>query len=321
MEPRKLEITGQTIAPGEDALVRIPAGRLPSGELVKVNVHVYRSVVDGPVVFLLAGMHGDEICGVEIIRRMLQDGVFDALRKGTIIAMPLINVYGFLKFTRDLPDGKDINRSFPGNMSGSMASRIARILSKHILPLVDMGVDFHTGGASRYNYPQVRISRNDPSALIMAEAFQAPFIVVKPPIAKSLRRVARDMGKPVVIYEGGESGRIDGLSIHEGINGVCRMLHNMGMIDQAPKPLRDTIYFGKASWVRASVSGIFIWSQSSGARVKKGEPLGVINDPYGQKTTVVLSNTTGYIIGHNNAPVVNQGDALFHIGHASDEKW
>lgn len=320
MEPRKLSIGGQEVLPGEEAIIRIPAGRLPSGEVVRVHVHVFRSVIEGPVVFLLAGMHGDEICGVEIVRRFLEERTFSGIHRGTVIALPLINVYGFLNFARDLPDGKDINRSFPGNMSGSLASRIARIITKHIIPVVDFGVDFHTGGASRYNYPQVRVSRNDNTALALAEAFHPPFIVVKPPIGKSLRRIARDSGKRVIIYEGGEAGRIDELSVQEGIDGVKRMLHDLDMLPESPQPRFKTAFFSRASWVRASASGIFIWSQSSGVLVKKGEPLGVINDPYGQKKTIVYSNTTGYIIGHNNAPVVNQGDALFHIGHADENK-
>jgi len=318
MEVRPLHINGQDVRPGEQADIRISAGRLPSGEIVRVHVNVFRSKVEGPVVLLLAGMHGDEICGVEIVRRFVADDALRSLVRGTVIALPLINVYGFLNFSRDLPDGKDINRSFPGNMSGSLASRFARIISKHIIPMIDIGIDFHTGGASRYNYPQIRVSRNDNSSLALAEAFQPPFIVVKPPIGKSMRKIARDTGKQVIIYEGGEAGRLDGLSIQEGIDGVQRMLKGLGMIADAPAPRHSPIYLPKATWVRASTSGIFIWSQSSGAKVSKGEPIGVINDPYGQKTTVVHANTNGYIIGHNNAPVVIQGDALFHIGQTKD---
>lgn len=312
-----LRVGGQDFAPGENGVARVSAGRLPSGELIRVNMQVYRSAVSGPVVFLLAGMHGDEVCGVEILRRMVVEGTFERLVRGTLIVMPLINVYGFMNFERDLPDGKDINRSFPGSMSGSLASRIARIISKHILPVSDMGVDFHTGGASRYNYPQIRVSRTSREAHAMAEMFAPPYVITKPAIGKSLRKAAQGMGKPVIVYEGGEAGRIDGMAIREGMAGSRRLLRGLGMLEEAPEAGRATVFFSKASWVRAEVSGIFVWSRSSGDRVLRGEELGVIYDPYGSKGTPVLSKVAGSIIGHNNAPVVVQGDALFHIGHES----
>lgn len=314
-----LEIAGHQIPPGEETLVRILAGKLPSGETVRVNIHVFRSVFDGPVVLFLAGMHGDEVDGIEIIRRLLKQKAFEDLQRGTVLALPLLNFYGFNNFRRDLPDGRDINRSFPGNMSGSLGSRIARIVSKHLIPVIDFGVDFHSGGAARFNFPQVRISRKDPSALDLAEAFAPPFIVEKPPIAKSLRKIARDAGKPILIFEGGESGRLDGLSVKEGIDGVKRLLKRLGMIREAPSSPYPTIIMEKASWVRASVSGLFIPARMSGDLVKKGEELGEINDLNGLKRTPVFSKFEGYIIGHNNGPVVNQGDALFHIGRKNGE--
>ena len=177
MEIRKIVIAGTEILPGAADEIRIPAGRLPSGELMRIHLRTYRSLEEGPVVFLLAGVHGDEICGIEILRRFLEEDTFSGLARGTVLVMPLINMYGFLTFSRDLPDGKDINRSFPGNMSGSLASRFARVISKHILPVMDIAVDFHTGGASRYNFPQIRVGRNINTALALAESFAPPFIV------------------------------------------------------------------------------------------------------------------------------------------------
>jgi uncharacterized protein len=312
---KKLLINDTEIPPGQETTIKIPAGRLPSGGQIKVHVQAHRSKKDGPVVLLLGGLHGDEVNGIEIIRKCLDVNLFKNLLCGTVIAMPLINVFGFINFSRDLPDGKDVNRSFPGNMSGSLASRIARILSKHILPVVDLGIDFHTGGASRYNYPQIRVSPGDAPAMELAEYFKAPYVIAKAPIRKSLRRTAKDLGRPIIVYEGGEASRFDGLSIDEGFEGLQRCLLGLGMLASAPEPKHPTVLLRKSGWIRASVPGLFLWSIESGHFVKKSQHLGVINDPYGEKSTPVVSNIDGYVIGHNNAPVVNQGDALFHIAN------
>ena len=192
-EEKSLVIDGQVIMPGESRVVDIPVGNLPSGTNININVNVHRSMFKGPVVLILAGVHGDEINGIEIVRRSIAENVYDNLIKGTVIVIPLLNVFGFINFSRDVPDGKDVNRSFPGTKSGSLASRVAYTLTKKILPLVDFGIDFHTGGGSRYNFPQVRYGKTNKKARELAEAFSAPFIIEKPYIIKSLRKIAKDM--------------------------------------------------------------------------------------------------------------------------------
>lgn len=278
---------------------------------------IHRSDEPGPTVLLLGGVHGDEICGVEIVRQSLEQGFLEDLRCGSVIAIPLLNIYGFINFSREVPDGKDVNRSFPGNSRGSLASRVARALTRKILPYTDVALDFHTGGASRYNYPQVRYSEKSESSKKLAEIFAAPFTIPKSEIRGSFRRETIKRGIPTLVYEGGEALRLDGFAIERGINGIKRVLKHYEMISEtAPIPASTTIVKA-SSWVRAPEAGLFRWSKSSGSKIKKGEPLGNIHDPYGSKKIVVSAPSSGYIIGHNNAPVVNVGDALFHLANLS----
>ncbi len=313
-EPIILDNTA--ILPGQEATVKLGVGRLPSDNRLYIYAHVYRSVNPGPTVLIIGGVHGDEINGVMVARNMIEDKIFEKLDRGTVISVPLLNVYGFINFSREVPDGKDINRSFPGTMAGSLASRVARALTKKVLPLVDCILDFHTGGSSRYNYPQIRYSKKDPIAEKLALAFGAPYTIQKPIIPKSLRKVASDMGLPTIVYEAGESVRLDGFSISKGMQGTKQVLQSLGMV-KFPNLIQSkkTILFSKTGWIRANFSGIFVWSKQSGHKVTKGEPIGQIKDPFGMKTVTVHAIREGYIIGHNNASVVNQGDALFHVGY------
>ncbi len=298
---------------GEHKMVNLNVGTLPSGTKIDIRAYVFRSQKPGPCALILGGVHGDEINGVEIVRRSLEENVFANLVTGTVIAIPLLNIYGFINFSREVPDGKDVNRSFPGTSAGSLASRVARALTKDILPLVDFGLDFHTGGASRFNYPQIRYSKSDTKAKELGAAFEPPFLIQKPLITKSLRKVAKDMKIPMIVFEGGESVRLDGFSISKGYEGMKRVLKSQGMLLSANPANHKVVKVSKTGWVRAPKSGLFQWTRSSGAFIEKGESLGHIKDPYGTKAVKVIAKKPGYIIGHNNASVVNQGDALFHI--------
>lgn len=311
-----LILDNTSILPGQEATVKLGVGRLPSDNHLHIFAHVYRSVNPGPTVLIIGGIHGDEINGVMIARNMIEERIFENLDRGTVISIPLLNVYGFINFSRAVPDGKDINRSFPGTMAGSLASRVAKTLTKKVLPLVDCILDFHTGGSSRYNYPQIRYSKKDPIAEKLALAFGAPYTVQKPIIPKSLRKTGAELGIPAIVYEAGESVRLDGFSITKGIQGTKQVLQTLKMIEY-PKLIRSqkTTIFSKTGWIRANFSGIFVWSKQSGHKVTKGEPIGQIKDPFGMKTVTVMANRDGFIIGHNNASVVNQGDALFHVGY------
>lgn len=314
-----LEIHKTTVAPGDQAVVKIPIGRLPSGNQIHIEAHVYHAEEPGPAVLVLAGMHGDEVNGVEIVRRSLQEGLFEGLLRGTVIAVPVLNVYGFINFSREVPDGKDVNRSFPGSKQGSLASRVAGALTREVLPKVGMAVDFHTGGRSLHNYPQIRYTQGDPLSEKLAQAFDAPFSIAKATIPRSFRRVALQQQKPTLVFEGGESLRYDAFAIAQGLAGLQRLLVAQRMLPEAiipPPPFR--LHFNKLSWQRAPRAGMFRWVKAAGQSVEKGETIGFVNNPYGGAPLPIAALRTGFIIGHNNAPVVNQGDALFHIGYEED---
>ena len=316
-ESLPIEIHKSSIAPGEEEVVRIPVGQLPSGNPIKIEAHVFRSEQPGPALLVMAGIHGDEVNGVEIVRRALQEGHFTGLQQGSVVAIPLVNVYGFVNRSREVPDGKDINRSFPGSSRGSLASRLAHALARKVLPSVDIIIDYHTGGPHLYNYPQIRYSKGDERSEELAKVFGAPFSLARSPIQKSFRKTALDHGKPTLVFEGGESQRYDAASIEFGMAGLDRVLSYLNMVpgNSTGQPyLRQ--HFSRQSWVRSPRAGLFLWEKASGDQVEKGEVIGKVNDPYGSKETrEVKASHTGFIIGHSNATVVNQGDALFHIAY------
>jgi len=310
-----LPIGKTVISPGEYKRIELPIARLPSDTVIPLTVHAYRAIQPGPTILITGGIHGDEVNGVEIVRRAIERKYFKGLRRGTVLAIPVVNIYGFINFSRDMPDGKDVNRSFPGSAKGSLASRVAHTLTQDILPHVQIGIDFHTGGGNRYNYPQLRFTEGDTKAKELAQIFAAPYLIKKKMLDKSFRKTGYGSDIPILTYEGGEALRVDGFSLEHGLNGMLRILHYLDMIASAPQPFYRPILFNNSSWVRAERSGLFIWSQESGARVCKGEILGTIYDIHGDQRIKVYAHHDGYIIGHNNAPVVNQGDALFNLGY------
>ena len=311
-------INGTEILPGERKLIRIEMEELPTHTVIEMPVWVFRAKKEGPCLLITAGMHGDETNGTEIIRRMVraQSIVPEA---GTVIAVPVVNIYGFIHRTRSLPDGRDLNRSFPGSKKGSLARRLAYTLISEILPHADLGLDLHTGGANRTNYPQVRCDLRKPYLLELAEAFGAPFIVHSNPIANSFRKVAGDQNKPVLVYEAGESMRLDEQAIEEGQKGISRLLHHLNLRSEGP-PAEISIQLDTRRWVRAPISGMFRSLVKSGEKVKKGQPLGSISDPFGEREEWILSKEDAYVIGRNNDSVIHAGGALFHLGWQKPEK-
>lgn len=309
-----LKIGDCIIRKGSNRFTELYIARLPSGTEIHLPVHIFRSAVDGPVVLLSGGMHGDEINGIEIVRRLVASKQLNKLKCGSVIALPIINIFGFLNFSRDVPDGKDVNRSFPGSANGSLASFVAYTLSNEILPQIDFGVDYHTGGSSRTNYPQVRIAEKDTLALENAKRMQIPFILKSSLIEGSLRHHAYQAKKSIVVYEAGESLRFDEHGIEEAIKGTLRLLKSYDMISTAPKAKSESIMLQNSKWVRADAAGIFRFLKKSGDRVKQGDTLGKITDAGNQYEVSIESPENGFIIGHNNNPVVHKGDALFHIG-------
>lgn len=311
-ENKTIVINGDSVAPGENKLLRIEIARLPTGTLIDIPVHIFNAKEAGPTVLFQAGLHGDEINGVETLRRMLENNDFK-ISKGTVIVVPILNVFGFIHFSRDVPDGKDVNRSFPGRKSGSLASRIAYYYTKEILPQIDFGLDMHTGGGQRHNFPQMRYTESDEMSLKLATLFNAPFAFASNLISGSFRKTAHKMGKPIAVYEAGESMRFDEDAIEIGTKGVKNVLSGLGMI---PDKLESnhSIPLEYRKWLRAPRAGMFIPEIKNGDSIKKGQILGMVTDTYAKKHKKIRSPFDGYVICINHQAVVNQGDALFHIG-------
>lgn len=311
--PKEIIINEISVKPGEKKIINFSIARLPTYTEINLAVHVYRGKEEGPVLLLTGGLHGDESNGIEIVRR-LEESKLITPKCGTVIAIPIVNVYGFIFNERGVPDGKDINRSFPGAKDGSLARMLAYTLMKNIIPIVDYGIDFHTGGASRANYPQIRCSFNQPIAKELAVSFGAPAILHSTLIKHSFRSAAHLKGTPMIVFEGGESLRLDEHSINEGINGTLRVMNHLGMKDAAVDTFESKIY-NNSIWLRAKKSGLFNSVLELGAAVSKTEVLGFINDPFGGRKAKVVSSHEGIIIGQNNNPIVHKGDAVIHIAY------
>jgi len=308
-----IKINGNIIAPGENKVVTLNTYELPTKTKVEIPIHVFRSANPGPVILLSAGMHGDEINGIEVVRKIITRRETQNLLCGTVIAIPIMNTVSFLFRSRDLPDGRDMNRCFPGTRNGSIGSRIAYDIMKEIIPLIDLGIDFHTGGAKINNYPQLRCVFDFAESLKIAEIFSPPLIINSVYRDGTLRKEASRKNKPILVFEGGESLRFDYQSINEAVNGCLRVLKYYKMMD-SDIPSNPFVKLNKSIWVRAKHSGLFHASKANGAYVNKDESLGAICNPYGQIEARMASPIDGYIIGINNQPVVSQGDALIHIG-------
>lgn len=311
---REVQINGIKIRPGQAVNIELPIAKLPTHTLIDLPIFIRAAKEDGPVVLVSGGVHGDEINGIVTARRILEE--IDAgleLLKGTLIIIPLVNIYGFLSNSRTFPDGRDLNRSFPGSKKGSLAGRIAYILNEEIIPQIDYGIDFHTGGRMLTNHPQIRVDFKDKKGLELAKAFGTHYVVNSKMIDKTFRKAAYMAKKHILVFEGGESMRIDELSTEEGVNGTKRLLNYLGMIAEKPEA-KDTLILSNSDWVRSRASGIFNSSVKLGDQVKKGQILARISDPYGQVKIPVKAPSNGYVIGLNNLPVINVGEALVHVG-------
>jgi len=310
-----LTILGVSIKPGESKEVNFDVANLHTSSPVNVPVIIERSKKPGPTVLFTAAIHGDEVNGVEIIRQLIAKGI-NKPKCGTIICMPVINIFGFINLKREFPDGRDLNRVFPGSPSGSLAGRVAYKLRHDIIPHVDLIIDFHTGGSGRFNAPQLRYSKQNKELNDLAKVFGAPFVLYSKNVSKSFRTTCYKLGKPLLLFEGGKSFHIDDIVTNSGVNGSKRVLKHLGMLKtvfKSSNPKKETVFINESKWQRAKYSGMFKASVAIGSLVNKDDVLGNITDPYGKFNYFVKASNTGYIININESPIVYQGDALFHI--------
>ncbi len=307
------------VAPGRAATGELPIARLVTGTRISLPLQVFHGRTDGRVIWLSAAVHGDEINGVEIIRRVTRS--LDARKmSGTVIAVPIVNVHGFLNGDRYLPDRRDLNRSFPGSTTGSLAARIADLFMSEIVRRCDVGIDLHTGSDHRTNLAHIRADLDDPETRKLAEAFGAPLMLHAKTRDGSLRGAATDRGATVLLFEGGEALRFDTEALAIGVEGIRRVLSELGMIDPDSDDSRPVpVESRRSSWVRARRSGIALLDVELGEVVQRGQLLGTIHDSVGQRLSRVSAPRVGIVIGRVQQPLVNQGDALVHLAEVAPE--
>ena len=315
---RPFVLGGIEVPPGSRKTIDLPMARLYTHSEVSLPVHVVHGKQSGPVLFVSSGIHGDEINGVEIIRRLLKSRSLSRI-KGTLLAVPIVNPFGFIQRSRYLPDRRDLNRSFPGSSKGSLASRIAHLFMQEIVQRSTHGIDIHTGSNFRSNLPQIRTCCDDQEDLRLAKAFGAPMIIHSAIRDGSLRQAVDEQGTPVLLYEAGEALYFNDLAIRTGVKGIINVMRAIGMLPKSRKaPGQEPVVSDKTSWVRASRSGVFYKKATLGSLVKKGDQLGEINDPLGEDRELVKAPFTGIVIGQLTLPLVHEGDALFNIAKVPD---
>lgn len=322
MKAQTIEICGKKIHPGERVRLEIPVASLFDYTNISIPVEIIRGVKDGPTMFVSGTIHGDEIIGAEIVKRLLARKEMKRVR-GTLIAIPIVNPFGYNNNIRYLPDRRDLNRCFPGSPNGSLASRIANTFITEIVKKCDYGIDIHSGAVHRFNFPQVRLELQDEREIKMAKAFGAPVIINSPLRAGTLRQAAHDNEVRTILYEAGEALRFDDHSIGVGLHGIINVMREVGMLkrdDDMDYP--TNVMIARSSyWIRAPQSGSLRTAKKLGAFVQPNELLGVISDPYGDRSVDIHSNSGGVIIGAVTMPLVNRGNALFHIATLEDMKF
>ncbi len=311
-------IHGVAVAPGERSTITIPLGRLADHTPMCLTAHVIHGKKPGPVTFVSAAIHGDEIIGVEIIRRIAELKVLRRLH-GTLILVPIVNAYGFNSQSRYLPDRRDLNRSFPGSEKGSLASQLAYAFMTEIVARAQYGLDLHSGAVHRENFPQIRADLDDPEVQALAEAFGASIMLNANLRDGSLRAAAKDVGCKILLYEAGEALRFDEVSIRVGVKGVLGAMRHVGMLPShsAGKDKRAPSRSDSTHWLRSPIGGIMRAQKKLGERVKKGETIALISGPLGADQEAVVARASGIVIGRTNLPVVSRGDALFHVARVA----
>lgn len=314
-----LRIAGTEIAAGRRLTINIPVARLYTHAEMTMPAHVLRGKKDGPRLFLTAAIHGDEIIGVEIIRRLLKLKVLNRIR-GTLLAVPVVNVYGFINHSRYLPDRRDLNRFFPGSESGSLTSRLAHIFMEEIVKNSTHGIDLHAGSNHRVNLPQIRAAMDDPETRRLALAFGTPVVLNANVRDGTLRQAVTANRMPMLLYEAGEALRFDEMAIRAGVRGILAVMHAIGMLSGKavkPAPVQPLIA-SSTRWVRAPMSGILRTDVQLGGEVLADVKIGEIADPFGENEMEVISPHSGIVIGRTNLPLVHRGDALLHIARFED---
>jgi predicted deacylase len=310
-------IGGEEIAPGTRRAVELHVSVLSNHTPMSLPVQVVHGKKPGPGLFISGVVHGDEVMGVEVVRRVVTHPALEDLQ-GTLMAVPIVNAYGLISHSRYMPDRRDLNRSFPGSDHGSLASILADLMMREVVMRCNYGIDIHSAALHRTNLPQIRISPEDDDLLMLAHAFGAPVVLVSKLREGTLRACALQRGVKVLVYEGGEALRFDVAAIDAAVMGTLRVMHKIGMLKEpaVKAEARPSTVSHASYWLRAPEGGIFRSDRRIGHWVAAEERIGVISDPLGLLESPVKAGSAGIIIGQSHLPVVNRGDALFHIAKA-----
>lgn len=309
-----LIINQQSIKPGTITTIDLPLPKLYTHTLMTMPIHVVRGKKPGPRLFVSAAIHGNELNGVEIVRRLLKQPGLNKLH-GDLIAVPMVNVYGVIQQSRYLPDRRDLNRSFPGSKKGSLAARLADLFMTEIVTKCTHGIDLHTGAIHRNNLPQIRANLDDPETLRLAKSFNAPVLLNANLQDGSLREAVSELGIPMLLYEAGEALRFDENAIRMGLRGILSVMKMLGMMPgkMQNKANSPSLLAQDSQWIRAPGGGIFCATRRLGEYVRERDVLGVIRDPSSSLEIPVIVPCNGLIIGRSELPLVHEGEALFHI--------
>ena len=308
------EIAGDSVEAGSRKTVNLSVSTLSDHTPVTLSAHIIHGRNDGPTMFVSAGIHGDEVIGVEIVRRLLRTNNLKSLR-GTLIVVPIVNTFGFLNHSRYLPDRRDLNRCFPGSPNGSLGSRLAYIFMNEIVARCSLGIDLHSAAINRMNLPQVRVSANNSNTLDLAHVFGAPVILTSALREGSLRQEAKKIGVDVLLYEAGEGMRFDEMSVRAGLAGILRVLKETGLLPLAgiAGPKAKSLLCSDSNWLRAPAGGLLRMFKAEGDVVEQGDVVAAISDPFGDGEIEVITRFSGIIVGRAVMPIVYEGDALFHV--------
>lgn len=317
--PDTLIIHQQSIQPGCQVIIDLPLPRLTTQTQVTMPIHVIRGSQPGPRLLVCAAIHGDELNGIEIIRRLLKQSALNRLC-GDLIAVPMVNVYGIIHNTRNLPDRRDLNRSFPGSEKGALAERLAELFMSEVVAKCTHGIDLHTGAVHRSNLPQIRADLDHAETLALAKSFDAPVLLHAGVRHGSLRQAATRADIPMLLYEGGEALRFNEIAIRTGLQGILGVMQHLSMLPAKKNrklSAAKSLIANDSQWVRASVSGILRAEKLLGEFIRCNDVLGIINDPFSSREIPVIAPCSGLIIGRSELPLVHEGEAIFHVAQSS----